>query len=142
MIVFKDRWAMGRWVVSKVWDGWSPGAKGPEASDIIHEMPNRPPYGTDWTEFIATLPDDLTILVEQRRLEMTPRQEFVAIQKFGQNKNKVLGQLFERDRADCFVIFSKHFPDLVEQNAEIVFKKVNQLRIYEKNQLDNSPKLS
>lgn len=141
-MVFKDRWAMQRWAVEKVGTGYSPGAKGTYAADIIHEMPNRPPYQTDWTEFISTLPDDLENMVDQHIHQLKPKKDFIAVLELEDKKTRVLGIMSERDKSDCFRQIYHFFPDLVTSQAKIVMKTKSELKVSEKKQLENLPRLS
>ena len=141
-MIFKDVHEMRRWVVAKVGTGWSPGAKGSSAADIIHEMPNRPPYKTDWTVFLASLPDDLENMVDQHFHQLKPKKDFIAVVELEDKKTRVLGMMSERDKNDCFRQIHHFFPDLVTSQAKIVMKTKSELKVSEKKQLENLPRLS
>jgi hypothetical protein len=142
MLIFKDVHEMRRWIVQKIGDGWSPGALGVELADIIHEMPNRPPYKTDWTAFFKSLPTDPTELVFEKRHLAKPKKDFIAVVELADKKNKVLGIISERDKNDCFRAIHKMFPDLVTSKATILIKTKSELKADEKKQLENLPRLS
>lgn len=141
-MIFKDVHEMRRWAVAKVGTGWSPGALGADAAEIIHKMPDRPPYQTDWTAFLQTLPDDLESLVHEARHLAKPKKDFIAVVELEDKKTRVMGIVSERDQSDCFKTVYKLFPDLVTSQAKVLIKTKSQLKASEKKQLENLPKLS
>jgi hypothetical protein len=141
-MIFKDVHEMRRWVVAKVGTGWSPDAKGCAAADIIHEMPNRPPYKTDWATFLNSLPDDLENMVEQHFHQLKPKKDFIAVVELEDKKTRVLGIIAERDKNDCFRQIYLLFPDLVTTKAKVLIKTKSELKAAEKKQLENLPRLS
>ncbi len=141
-MIFKDVHEMRRWAVAKVGTGWSPGAKGTEAAEIIHKMPNRPPYGTDWAAFLSTLPDDLEMMVYEYYHQLKPKKDFYAMVELEDKKTRMLGILSERDKSDCFRQIHILFPDLVASYSKFLVKTKSELKASEKKQLDNLPRLS
>jgi len=137
MIVFKDVHEMRRWIVQKSGDGWSPGAIGPELAEIIHKMPNRPPYKTDWTDFFNSLPKDLDHLVYEKRHLAKPKKDFIALVQMENKKNQVLGIMSERDKNDCFLKVYDAFPQLVKYQSVVLIKTKSELTAGEKKQLEN-----
>lgn len=137
MIVFKDVHEMRRWVVEKLGTGWSPGSNGYEVAEIIDEMQNRPPYQTDWTLFLNSLPPDMEELVQEKRHLAKPKKEFIALVQMPDKKNQVLGVIFERDKNDCYREVYKIFPQLVQYESKVVIKTKSELTAGEKKQLQN-----
>ena len=140
MIFFKDKWEMRRWIVEKMGTGWSNG-HGPKVGDIIDEIPGRPPYMTDWSAFLETLPHDLENLVWEKRHLAKPKKDFIAVLELEAKKTKVLGVITERDKNDCFREVYKLFPELVTSQAKVVIKTKSELKVAEKRQLEELSKL-
>ena len=133
MIVFKDVHEMRRWVVQKIGNGWS--GNGPAVAEIINKIPNRPPYKTDWTEFLNSLPQDLDQLYYEQMHLAKPKKEYVALVEIENKKNQVLGIMSERDKNDCFIKVYETFPQLVKNQSIVKIKTKSELTAGEKKQL-------
>ena len=135
MISFEDVHEMRRWMVQLIGDGW--GGVGPELAEIVNKLPNRPPYKTDWTEFLKSLPPHPEDLVYEKRHLAKPKKDYIALLQMPEQKNQVLGMMRERDKNDCFKEVYKQFPQLVQGQSIILIKTKSELTASEKKQLQN-----
>lgn len=134
-MIFNNEKEMRSWVIEKVGTGYT--GHGPAAAEIIHKLKNRPPYGTDWSAFISTLPYDLEHLVYEKIHQAKPKKDFIALVQMENKKNQVLGIMSERDKNDCFLKVYDAFPQLVKYQSVVLIKTKSELTAGEKKQLEN-----
>jgi hypothetical protein len=81
-------------------------------------------------------------MVDQHIHQLKPKKDFIAVLELEDKKTRVLGIMSERDKSDCFRQIYHFFPDLVTSQAKIVMKTKSELKVSEKKQLENLPRLS